>query len=161
MHSSNPNNKTQQQLRIIIRNNNINFKILIILYPTLIIITLFFFVLFSLFFLIFFPISNQIQQKIVSIFFSENFLQPNPTKMQSVPLGEIPITKTKAYSIEKEMRAFLNNTTQNLFWNTFFFPQSKKKKSIKKKEKQTLKQKIKKRIPFPSKTPPKINFHKI
>ena len=35
--------------------------------------------------------------------------------MQFVPLGQIPIAKTKAYSIEKEMRFFLNETLCNLY----------------------------------------------
>ena len=80
--------------------------------------------------------------------------------MQFVPLGEIPITKTKAYSIEKEMRFFLNETLCNLYPEIRPSSHGAKKKSIKKK-KQTLKQKIKKKIPFPSKKQPKINFHKI
>ena len=79
--------------------------------------------------------------------------------MQFVPLGQIPITKTKAYSIEKEMLFFLNETLCNLYCEIRPSSHGAKKKSIKKK--QTLKQKIKKKIPFPSKKQPKINFRKI
>ena len=79
--------------------------------------------------------------------------------MQFVPLGQIPITKTKAYSIEKEMLFFWTKHYAIFVVKYVLLPTEQKKKSIKKK--QTLKQKIKKKIPFPSKKQPKINFRKI
>ena len=55
--------------------------------------------------------------------------------MQFVPLGQIPIAKTKAYSIEKEMRFFLNETLCNLYPEIRPSSHGAKKKIHKKKNK--------------------------
>ena len=68
--------------------------------------------------------------------------------MQFVPLGQIPITKTKAYSIKKQMLFFLNETLCNLYPEIRPSSHGAKKK-IHKKKKQTLKQKIKKKNTVP------------
>ena len=46
--------------------------------------------------------------------------------MQFVPLGEIPITKTKAYSVEKQMQTFLHSALPKIFLKNLLLPGEQK-----------------------------------
>ena len=84
--------------------------------------------------------------------------------MQFAPLGEIPITKTKTYSIEKEMHTFLHRALPKIYSKKpSSFRGAKRKKPIKKKKKTNSQTKNQKKNTFPlentakNQLPPDLN----